>query len=60
MQRRKPDTRFHRARRLRALDRFTIDTERAAKDPKYAQRKATELASLQASVGTSTLAPTSA
>ncbi len=40
-----------RARRERALDRFTVDKARAAKDTKYAGAKATELNSLKRSLG---------
>ena len=41
------------ARRQRALERFTIDGERAKKDPEYKQRKEAELASLKRALGVS-------
>jgi hypothetical protein len=36
-----------RARRQRALERFSVNEARAARDPAYAERKAIELRSLQ-------------
>jgi hypothetical protein len=46
-----PLSQAHQARRRRALERFSFDEAKAAKDPKYAERKAIELASLKARLG---------